>query len=597
MFAPAGGAGGSSGRREQVEMTMTPMERAKDELSLGGTGLGGLFRSTLLFSVFVNLLVLTGPLFMLQVYDRVLASRSEETLVALFGLVAALWLFYGLLEYARGRVMARVGARYQARLGERVFTAIVERASRRQPGVPETGTLQDLDAIRTFLASPAMLALFDLPWAPIFLAAIFIFHPLLGWLAIAGGGLLIVAALLNQVMTRKAQERAQGRQVGAQRFARQAEDAGPLVWAQGMTGAMTSRWMAAQSEAIDDAISAQDRTGGFTSFSKGFRFFLQSAILALGAWLVLKNQVTAGAMIAASILLGRALAPVEQSIAQWAVVQRARLGRKNLLALLSQIPAREAGTELPRPEGHLTVTNLAAIAARGQPPLLQGIGFEIRPGEAVGVIGRSGAGKSTLARLVTGLAPPAAGEVRLGGATLDQYGPDALGRHIGYLPQEVTLFEGTIAENIARMEVEPDPKRIVDAAQRAHVHDIILKLPEGYDTRLAEADPRLSGGQKQRVALARAIYGDPVLLVLDEPNSALDAEGSEALNRVVLGMKAEGKAVLIMTHRPTAISACDRLLVIDNGRPAAYGPRDEVIKSMMKNAADVAKVVNRGAAG
>ena len=569
-------------------------ESGASELALSRVRSGGLFRATILFSIFTNLLMLTGPLFMLQVYDRVLASRSEETLVALFGLVAALYLFYGMLEYARGRVMARVGARFQTELGPRVFHAVLERSAKSPGRGHQPGSLHDLDAIRTFLSSPALLALFDLPWTPLFLVAIFIFHPFLGWLAVAGGGLLIIVALLNQLLTRKAQDEAQGKSAAANRFAAQAEAGGALVWAQGMIPAMTARWMGQQGAATGDGLAAQDRTGGFTSFSKAFRFFLQSAMLALGAWLVLQNEVTAGAMIAASILLGRALAPVEQTIAQWAVVQRARLGRANLIKLLEAVPEHSDPTPLPRPEARLTVQNLAMTSTPGQPPLLQGINFEVNPGEAVGVIGRSGAGKSTLARLLTGLARPAAGDLRLAGATLEQYGSAALGEHLGYLPQEVTLFEGTIAENIARMSPEPDPEGVVRAARKARVHEIILKLPEGYDTRLVEADPRLSGGQKQRVALARAVYGDPVLLVLDEPNSALDAEGSEALNQVVTDMKSAGKAVVIMTHRPTAISACDRLLVLDGGKVKAYGPRDEVIKSMMKNAAEVSRVVQRG---
>ena len=573
----------------------TTQDSGASELALSRVRSGGLFRSTLLFSIFSNLLMLTGPLFMLQVYDRVLASRSEETLVALFGLVTALYLFYGLLEYARGRVMARVGARFQTELGPRIFHAVVERAAKSPGRGQQKGSLHDLESVRAFLASPALLALFDLPWTPIFLVAIFVFHPFLGWLAVAGGGLLIIVAILNQVLTRKAQEQAQGRAQAANRFATQTEAGSALVWAQGMIPAMTQRWMGQQGAATGEGLSAQDRTGGFTSFSKAFRFFLQSAMLALGAWLVLQNEVTAGAMIAASILLGRALAPVEQTIAQWAVVQRARMGRGNLADLLEKIPQRGKPTPLPRPEAKLTVQNLTMTGTPGQPPLLHGINFEVNPGEAVGVIGRSGAGKSTLARLLTGLARPAAGDLRLAGATLDQYGSDALGEHLGYLPQEVTLFEGTIAENIARMSPEPDPEGVVRAARKARVHEIILKLPDGYDTRLLEADPRLSGGQKQRVALARAVYGDPVLLVLDEPNSALDAEGSEALNQVVTDMKAAGKAVVIMTHRPTAISACDRLLVLDGGRVKAYGPRDEVIKSIMKNAAEVTRAVRGGA--
>ncbi len=298
-------------------------------------------------------------------------------------------------------------------------------------------------------------------------------------------------------------------------------------------------------------------------------------------------------MIAASILLGRALAPVEQLIGQWQTVERARLGKRRLATFLAQTPERPRRTALPRPEARLTVASVIALDRPGGRPILHGIGFEVGPGEALGVIGKSGAGKTTLARLLTGTRTPTAGEVRLGGATLEQLGSEALGRHLGYLPQDVHLFEGTIAENIARMAEEPDPDCVVEAAKKARVHDIILALPEGYDTRLTRHDPRLSGGQKQRVALARALYGNPVLLILDEPNSALDADGSDALNAAISEMKAEGRAVVIMTHRPTAIAACDRLLVLDRGRQAAYGPRDEVVQSNLQNAHAVNQTLAR----
>ncbi len=554
-----------------------------------------LFFMALFFSIFTNLLMLTGPLFMLQVYDRVLASRSEETLVALSGLVAVLYLLYWLLEFARGRVMARAGARIQSALNEPVFDAVVERAALRRGSVQ--GSLQDIEAIRGFLSSPVLLALFDAPWTPVFLVAIFIFHPLLGWLAVAGGGLLIAVALLNQLLTARQAADANTKSLAAQRFSRQAEEGADFLRAQGMGRAMRDRWIRLQEDAVRRSLRASDWTGTFGSFTKAFRFFLQSAMLAVGAWLVLQGSITAGAMIAASILLGRALAPIEVGVSQWQVAQRARLGWRNIRDLLATIPARAAPVELPAPQARLDVRGVTFAARTGDRPILQQVSFEVRPGEAVGVIGRSGSGKSTLARLLVGLMTPTAGEVRLAGATLEQYQPERLGKYVGYLPQEVCLFDGTIAENIAQMEDEPDDAKIVAAAQKARVHDIILKLPDGYATRVGTANAILSGGQKQRVALARALYNDPILLVLDEPNSALDADGSEALNAVLAAMKADGKGVLIMTHRPTAISSCDRLLVLEEGRVAGYGPRDEIIRSMMKNANDVQRVVTRRAPG
>lgn len=554
----------------------------------------GLFFSALFFSVFSNLLMLTGPLFMLQVYDRVLASRSEETLVALFALVAILYLFYWLLEYARGRIMARAGARLQSAMNAPVFHAILQRAALRRGTA--RGSLQDLETIRNLFSSPVLLALFDLPWTPVFLVAIFIFHPLLGWLAVAGGGLLIAVAILNQLLTSRKTSEGGRLSMAANQFSRQAEEGGDVIWAQGMGTVMTDRWLRMNEQAVEQSLRANDWTGSFTSFTKAFRFFLQSAMLALGAWLVLQNAITAGAMIAASILLGRALAPVELGISQWSLVQRARFGWRDLKALLAESPDPPALTELPAPVARLTVSGLSVIIRRGEKPVLNSVSLELAPGEALGVIGRSGSGKTTLARVIMGLIEPVAGEVRLAGATLDQYGPDRLGHYLGYLPQDVRLFDGTVAENIAQMEPSPDASKVVAAAQKARVHDIILKLTEGYDTRIGVADAQLSGGQKQRLALARALYNDPVLLILDEPNSALDAEGSEALNTVVKAMKADGKGVLIMTHRPTAISACDKLLVLENGKVAAYGPRDEIIRSMMKNASDVQRVVGGKAA-
>jgi ATP-binding cassette subfamily C protein len=358
-----------------------------------------------------------------------------------------------------------------------------------------------------------------------------------------------------------------------------------------MREAMSNRWIAKQDASVSKTLYATDWNGSFTSFTKAFRLLLQSMVLAVGAYLVLKNQLTAGAMIAASILLGRALAPIELGIGQWPSVQKARGSWKNLKELLEAFPEERALTALPPPSARLDVTNVSLVVRRGDKPILNQISFSVPPGEALGIIGKSGSGKTTLARVIVGLVKPLAGDIRLSGATLDQYGTETLGRYIGYLPQDVQLFPGTVAENIAQMEPSPDASKVVAAAKKARVHDIILKLPDGYDTLIGVADAQLSGGQKQRLALARALYNDPVLLVLDEPNSALDADGSEALNTVITAMKSEGKAIIIMTHRPTAISTCDNLLVVDKGKVAAYGPRDQVIKSMMKNAGSVQRAI------
>ena len=566
-------------------------DKNKDLISTAWAKSRSLIAATFIFSVFTNLLMLTGPLFMLQIYDRVLGSRSEETLVAMFGLVAALFLFFGLLEFARGRVMARVGARFQANMGPKLFDAVLERSARYK-GLDEGKTaLADLQAVRGFLTSPVFFALMDMPWTPIFLCAIFIFHPLLGWLAVVGGGLLILSALLNQLLTQKRVAEAQARGQASDRFAKQVEQGSELIWAQGMGPHMRDRWLRMSEVGLERTISANDWTGAFSSFTKAFRLFLQSAILALGAWLVLQNDMTPGAMIAASILLGRALAPVEQALNQWPVVQRARTGHGNLKSFLNRLPDTEPPTRLPDPVAQLTAQGVTVVGRAGEKPILNNVSVTVPAGQALGVIGKSGSGKSTLARVLTGLLHPRAGEVRLGGATLQQYGPERLGDLIGYLPQEVMLFDGTIAENIAHMSLQPDAGKVVAAAKKARIHDIILNLPDGYDTVINAGTIQLSGGQKQRLALARALYNDPVVLILDEPNSALDADGSDALNAAVVDMKAEKKSVVIMTHRPAAIQACETLVVVDQGRIAAQGPRDEVLRSMVKNAQEIQRVV------
>lgn len=540
----------------------------------------GLLGSVLLFSMFTNLLMLTGPLFMLQVYDRVLGSGSEETLLALSLLVTFLFLMMGLLDYARGRVAARVGARFQDHLDGRVFRAALARAARR--GGAQTG-LMDLEAIQRLMSSPVFLAIFDLPWTPVFVAAIFIFHVWLGWLALAGGVALVLITLLNQARSSQPIQEAQTAALHADRMATRLQSDSELLRSLGMQGAALSRWRKLRARSLGQGMEASDRVGGYTTLTKTLRLFLQSAMLGLGAYLVLQDQLSAGAMIAGSILLGRALAPIEMAIGQWQAIARARLGWSRLVALLSEVRPDPERLPLPRPRALLEVNQLSVVPPGHNQATLRGVSFKVLPGQAVGVIGTSGAGKSTLARALTGVWPPAAGQVRLDGATLDQYDPDVLGRLIGYLPQAVTLFEGTLAENIARLDDRPDPSAVVDAARKAAADGMIRHQADGYDTQMSAEGGRLSGGQIQRVGLARALYGDPVLLVLDEPNSNLDNEGSEALNKAIRQMKADGKSVLIMAHRPAAIKECDMLLVLDNGLPKAFGPRDEVLQKVLSN--------------
>ena len=554
----------------------------------------GLFLATILFSIVINLLMLTSPLYMLQVYDRVLGSRSEATLVALSVLVAVLFLAMGVLEFSRSKVMAIVGARFQERLDRRVFSAAMQRSSL-SPNDPAAITAQrDLEAIRTFLGSPVLLALMDLPWTPLFLAALFIFHPMLGWLAIVGGSTLIIVTLLNQAVSKTPQKEAGSTAVMAERMADQMKGEAETLQALGMSGAGFDRWQEARQVSLGKAIAASGIAGGFGALTKTFRLFLQSAMLGLGAWLVLRGELSAGAMIAGSVLMGRALSPIEMAIGQWAVAQRSAEAWHRLSGLLSQVPPQQPRTTLPRPRSLLEVDGLSVAAPGETGPLLRMMSFRLEPGQALGVIGPSGSGKSTLARALTGVWRPLAGKIRLDGAALDQYDPDMLGKLIGYLPQRITLFDGTIAENIARLDKVADGEKVVEAARKADAHEMILRLPQGYDTRVSAAGGRLSGGQMQRIALARALYGDPVLLILDEPNSNLDNSGSAAMNSAIRTMKAQGKSVLIMAHRPAAIQECDLLLVIEGGAKKAFGPRDQVLRGQVKNHTELPRLAMPG---
>ena len=547
-----------------------------------------------IFSFFVNTLMLTGPLYMMNVYDRVLGSRSLETLIALTVLVTFLYGTMGVLDLVRGRIMGRIGARFQARLDERVFSATIRGASLGKAMRESATGLRDLESIQRLISSPALMAAFDLPFAPIFFAGIFVFHPLMGYMGLASAGVLILLAVANQLMTKRPLERANAATMQSEMTGNQIRQEAELVQALGMRGAAFSRWQVARTRSLDATIGAADTGGSFNAMIKAFRLFVQSAMLGLGAYLVLQNQMSAGAMIAGSILLGRALSPIESIVGQWALFQRGREGWTNLAVLLTELPVEPKRMGLPVPRAQLDADQVTVIPPGEQQAALRMVSFSVGPGQACGVIGTSGAGKSTLARALTGHWRPAGGKIRLDGAALDQYDPDVLGQHIGYLPQRVTLFDGTIKDNIARLSSNPDEAAVVKAAKRAAAHEMILKLPDGYDTRVTASGGRLSGGQIQRIGLARAMYGDPVVLVLDEPNSNLDNDGSNALNEAIRSMKAEGKCVLIMAHRPSAIQECDTLLMIENGMVKAFGPKEEVLRKMVTNRQEITQSTTAG---
>ncbi len=575
-------------------MSQNEFVRGYSELRAARADQIKLFWAVGVFSVLVNILMLTGPLYMLQVYDRVLGSRSEATLVALSLLVTFLFLAMGLLDHARSRIMARIGAAMQDRLDHRVFAAAMKRLTLAPTDPVGLAAQRDLEAVQRLWASPVLMSIFDIPFTPLFVAAIFVFHPLLGWLAVGGGVFLIFITVLNQRLTQTPINRTNGLALQAERMSDLIKTEAEAVQALGMTGAAFQRWQRARGAALAEGLKAGDLGGRFGSISKTFRIFLQSAMLGLGAWLVLKGQLSSGAMIAGSILMGRALQPIEQAVGQWALVTRAQEGTARLAELLSRVPPEPPRTALPRPRAILDVQSLSVVPPGETQAVLRGVTFQLGEGQALGIIGPSGAGKSTLARAIIGGWRPAAGKIRLDGAALDQYDLDVLGGYIGYLPQRVTLFEGTIAENIARLQPKADSAKIVEAAQKAAAHDMILRLPDGYDTRVSTFGGRLSGGQIQRIGLARALYDNPVLLVLDEPNSNLDNDGTMALNIAIRSIKAAGGSVIIMAHRPAAIQECDLLLVMEEGMRRAFGPRDQVLKEMVKNHTDIVRSAGPG---
>jgi ATP-binding cassette subfamily C protein len=577
-----------------MAMVRSDLARGLAELRAARRESMGPFLAVFLFSILVNALMLTGPLYMLQVYDRVLGSGSEATLVALSVLVVFLFLMMGILDHVRGRITARIGARFQDRLDLRVFEASVRRMQLVPNDAAAVAAQRDLESVQRLWASPVLLALFDIPWTPIYVAAIFIFHPWMGWLAIGGGVLLIILTVLNQRLTKAPLNMANMATMRAERMAENLKAEAEVVQALGMMGAGFDRWQKARQQALSETMTAADLGGSFSTLTKTFRLFLQSAMLGLGAYIVLQGELSPGAMIAGSILMGRALAPIEMAVGQWAVVQRAQEGWGRLAELFVRQPQEPVRTALPRPRAVLEAQNLTVVPPGENQAVLRMVSFRLEPGQALGVIGPSGSGKSTLARALIGAWKPAGGKVRLDGAALDQYDPDVLGSYIGYLPQRVMLFEGTIAENIARLQSSPDGSKVVEAAKKAAAHDMIVKLPEGYDTRVSALGGRLSGGQIQRIGLARAMYGDPVILVLDEPNSNLDNEGSMALNLAIRSMKDEGKSVLIMAHRPAAIQECDLLMVMEDGTRRAFGPRDQVLRDMVKNHTEIVKNAGPG---
>jgi len=534
------------------------------------------FFSVGFFSFFINLLMLTGPLFMLQVYDRVLASRSLPTLVVLFGLVAGLFFIMGILEFVRSRVLVRIGAQVDRRLGKRVFDGSMQLSLRTGANINATAPLHQLGVVQQFLSGPALPALFDAPWVPVYIYVIFLFHWDLGLLAVAAAIVLFIIALLNDIRSRKPVMDTSKANAGANKIADTGRRNAEVLAAMAMLSPVRERWNKHHRKAVFHEVEARDRTGTLSAISKSLRLFFQSAMLAAGAALIIYGQATPGVMIAASIILGRALQPVEQSITHWRSLVQFRQAAKMLKEFLKNLPPPTKRMALPAPKGQLDVRALHVCVPGERRLILKNINFSLKAGEVLGVVGLSAAGKSSLARALVGVWPPASGEIRLDGATFDQWHPDQLGKHIGYLPQDVELFEGTIKQNIARFEPDPNPDAVIRAATRAGIHELIMHLG-GYDTEVGNMGANLSAGQRQRVALARALYGDPALIVMDEPNSNLDEFGEMALAKAVALMRDNKQTVVIITHRISILSLADYLLELTAGTQSEFGPRDMVV--------------------
>ena len=544
------------------------------------------FKSTFLwlavFSGIINILMLTGALFMLEVYDRVLPSGSVPTLVALVTLACVLFGAQALLDVLRARILVRIANSLSRSLGASLFDTILHPHQASRGSADGQQALRDLDQIRSFISGSGLLALFDLPWLPVYLAICFALHVWIGITASIGAVALFALTLVTEFMTRRpsaaATACASRREAWTQACMRNAEAAASMA----MTGRLLSIWEKFNLRFLEAQEQAHDISGGFGALSKTLRMLLQSAVLAVGAYLVIHGEATSGIIIAGSILSARALAPVELAIANWRGFQAARQGARRLNRMFDSLPTQSLQLALPRPSASLSVENVSVTPPDASTPVVFDASFDIKAGTALGIIGPSASGKSSLARALVGVWPVTGGKIRLDDAALNLWPPETLGESIGYLPQEAQLFDGSIAENICRFAAEAAAEDIIAAARAAGVHEMILRFPAGYQTRIGEAGAKLSAGQRQRIALARALYKDPFLVILDEPNSNLDSEGEEALGRSILGIRERSGIVIIIAHRPNVLAAVDMLLVVAEGRIQAFGSKAEVLQRIRR---------------
>lgn len=549
--------------------------------------------SVALFSGAINLLALSGSLYMLQVYDRVLPSRSVPTLVGLTVLMVGLYTVNGILEYLRSRIMSRVGIRIDNSMSPQVFSAVQILPLRARGGSDGMQPLRDLDTIRSFTSGLGLSALFDLPWMPIYLIFVYFLHPLLALIAAAGALVLIGLTVLTEYRSSlplKAAAQSGGQRLALAESARRNAEA---IYAMGIAPHIGRRYDAMNKSYLVNQLSAADASGGIGNVTKVIRLLLQSGVLGAGAYLVINNELSAGAIIAASITVSRALAPIETAIAHWKSFVSARLAARRLAELIAAAASENSNfRSLPAPQNTLQAETLFVGPPGQQEAVLRNVSFALEKGDALGVIGPSGSGKTTLARALVGVwrSFNPGGAIRLDGAALSQWPPDLLGRHIGYMPQDVELFQGTVAENIARFDAAAKGDDVVAAAKAAGSHELIVRLAQGYQTQLGESGRALSGGERQRVALARALYGNPFLVVLDEPNANLDAAGDAALSEAINSVRRRGGIAVVIAHRPSALAACNKVLVLEHGQVRAFGPKDEVLRGILQTIPPTADV-------
>jgi len=550
------------------------------ELSSALRACRGAFVGIGLLSAVLNVLYLTGSFFMLAVYDRVLPSRSLPTLVALALLALGLFLFQAVLDVLRGRVLVRIGSALDEALSGRIYDMIVRLPLKARPSGDGLQPLRDLDQVRGYLSGLGPTALFDLPWMPFYLAICFLFHPLIGLTALLGSLVLVTLALFTDVLMRSPARDVYAHGASRNALADQCRRNAEALHALGMAGRLAALWGETNAKYLASQRRAADITGGLGSITKVLRMMMQSAVLGVGGYLVIMQEASAGIIIAGAILASRALAPVELAISNWKGFVAARQGWSRLQQLAAQFPPSSNPTPLPAPRKYLAVEAVTMLPPGEQRVVVQEAAFRLNAGQALGIIGPSAAGKSCLVRGIVGVWSPARGKVRLDDAALEHWSAEALGRHIGYLPQDVELFAGTVAQNIARFEPEPNSEALIAAASAARVHELVLRLPDGYETQIGERGVALSAGQRQRIALARALYRDPFLVVLDEPNSNLDAEGDQALTQAILGVRARGGIAIVVAHRTSALAGVDQLLVLAEGRVQAFGPKDQVLSKL-----------------